>query len=147
MASCTEFPGGAAAALERMNASLSYVSHSNIRLTSLIPGHAEGEVAVGPENFGLGETIHGGCLMTLADTVAGAAAMSQGGICVTLDTSFHFLRPATAPTIRCKAAVRKSGRTIRVADVSLSDAAGQEVACGTFTFYVKEGSFDGSLGQ
>ena len=46
---------------------------------------------------------HGGALTTLADTVAGCCACSEGGSCVTSSFSMEFLRPATGSKIVCEA--------------------------------------------
>ena len=109
---------------------------NGIRVTLARPGYAEGVLTVGPNSSNPHGTVHGGCLYTLADTVAGTAACAHGASCVTVNGSMEFLRPATGPAIRCVATPKKQGNTLSVIQVVLTNTAGKEVATGTFTFFM-----------
>ena len=109
---------------------------NGIRVTLARPGYAEGELTVGPTSANPHGTVHGGCLYTLADTVAGTAACAHGASCVTVSGNMEFLRPAAGPVIRCVATPKKQGNTLSVMQVVLTNAEGKEVATGTFTFFM-----------
>ena len=79
--------------------------------------------------------VHGGALVTLADTMAGTCACSKyGNTCVTTNSTMEYLRPGTAPWIRCVAVATKIGRTLSVVRVELTDSQDRLVATGTYTF-------------
>ena len=121
--------------IERINQSDGYTKISHITLTHVSLGCAEGELKTVPDVLNPLGMVHGGCLAALADTVTGAAAHSIGQLCVTLNCSMNYLKPAKGGTIFCRARVQKSGRTIQVCEAVLTDDRGETVATGTFTFY------------
>ena len=60
-------------------------------------------------------------LFTLADAAASAAAASYGDRITTVDTSFHYLRPALKiDQIYAEARVIKRGRRLTTVDVSVN---------------------------
>lgn len=109
---------------------------NGVTVTKLQRDLCEGELAVGPDSRNPSGHVHGGALVTLADTVAGCCACSRGGDCVTANESFEFLRPADGPKIFCRATPKKMGRRLCVIQVELTDSQGQLVAAGTFTFFM-----------
>ncbi|MCD7948438.1 MAG: PaaI family thioesterase [Oscillospiraceae bacterium] len=124
--------------IERLNQNNPYSMHSNIFVTRVEHDYAEGELEVVPESLNPMGVVHGGCLSTLADTVGGAAVISRGRRCVTLTATLNYLRPGSGKKLTCKASVRKSGSTIAVCDLSVTDDVGREVASGCYTYYMKE---------
>lgn len=122
----------------KLNRAEGFSSHNGITVTSVKDGVGEGELAITPQSLNPMGIVHGGCLASLADTVAGvAAAAGQGRSGVTVNYCFNFLRPAkgTGKKIYCRADPHKMGRTLSVYAVSLTDDSGKEVAAGTFTFF------------
>ena len=112
---------------------------NGITVTRSHPGYAEGVLDVRPTSMNPHGTVHGGCLYTLADTVAGTAACARGGVgCVTVNGTLEFLRPATGPRILCVATPKKEGRTLSIMQVALTDTEERVVATGTFTFFLTE---------
>lgn len=130
------------AIMNNSNNTHGYVRHSGIRITKLEPGRAEGELTVCRDNLNRWGVVHGGCLVTLADTVAGAAATATGKGTVTLNNTFNFLRPGTGAKIHCTAEEVKIGRTIAVFRCTLTDEEGRIVATGDFTFFFNGRSID-----
>ena len=123
--------------LARLNNPDVFNAHNGITILSAQPdGTAEGVLNVTQSSHNPHGTVHGGCLYTLADTVAGTAACAHGASCVTVNGTMEFLRPATGPTIRCAASPKKQGSTLSVMQVVLTNAEGKEVATGTFTFFM-----------
>ena len=119
----------------RVNAT-PFMQASHITITHLEEDRARGELAVHPESLNPHGFVHGGVLTGLADTIAGAAASSRGGRCVTVNNSMSYLRPATGNRIFCVAGPVRVGKNICVFDNSLTDEGGRLVAKGTFTFHL-----------
>lgn len=136
MDSCAEQAALCQALMDRMNAPGQFSAEIHIRITQVAPGHAEGVLDVHPENLNLLGIVHGGCLATLADTVAGLCIAATGSSCVTASYSMNFLRPAAGKQIFCVAQAEKMGRHICVIRAKLADDAGEPVAAGDFTFCV-----------
>jgi len=79
---------------------------------------------------GVFESFHGGILMTIADSVACFAILTQTGveqIMTTTDMNIRFLAPCLSE-VYAKARVIKFGRTMCPVAVDLFDAAGKHVA-------------------
>lgn len=122
-----------------------YSRHNQIRVTAVYPdGSAEGELTITPESLNPYGIVHGGCLASLADTVAGwAVSVSQGKNTVTVNYAFNFLHPAKGSNraIHCRAVPEKLGRTLCVYRLVLTDDAGVEVANGNFTFFLLDDGY------
>lgn len=106
------------------------------RLTSLTPdGNAVGELEIQPDNVNPWDTVHGGALATLADNVTGSGVLAATGcICVTVNYTMHYLRPATGSKIICTARPEKLGKHLCVMHADLTNDSGQLVATCEFTF-------------
>ena len=79
---------------------------------------------------------HGGVYFTMADPAAGSAMVAKGYGAVTVNASYNFFRSAQAGDVVTAEAVEvKSGRTVCVYDVRVTDQNGTLLATGTFTFY------------
>lgn len=122
-----------------VNGADQFSAYNNIFLEKAWDGRAEGRLTVGEHSLNPHGMVHGGALVTLADTVAGTCACSKlGNTCVTTNSTMEYLRPGTGPWIRCVANVRKAGRTLSVVQVELTDSKDRLVATGTYTFCMME---------
>ncbi len=126
--------------LSRVNKPGLFHAVSGITILSVHPdGTAEGVLNAAETSQNPHGTIHGGCLYTLADTVAGSAvAAACGRPCVTANSSMEFLRPATGAKVFCSARPKKLGRILCVMDVTLTGENGKIAATGTFTFAITD---------
>ena len=79
--------------------------------------------------------VHGGALFGLADTVAGAVALTDGEYYVTQNSNFHFISNVTSGTIVAEGSVIHRGRTIAVIEVRVYSDAGKLLGQGTFDMY------------
>lgn len=121
--------------LQRANRPGLFNSHNGISVTAVRDGRGRGALEVSDTSLNPHGTVHGGCLYTLADTVAGSAVASGSGqSCVTVSGTLEFLHPATGPKIQCSASPKKTGRSLWVMQVELTDQYGKMVATGTFIF-------------
>lgn len=119
-----------------INNARGYAKYSGIRVTKVAPNYCEGELTITPDTCNYLGIVHGGCLATLADTVAGIAACSSGNGTVTINYGFSFLRPSTGKVIKCVAEPEKVGRQVSVFRCSLTNDEGKLVASGQFTFFM-----------
>ena len=108
-----------------------------LHVTGIGDGWAEGELTAGAGMLNPLGIVHGGALVTLADTVCGTAAFTTGHMCVTLDCSMQYLAPASGARITCTATPRKLGKTVLVYEAVLTDDTGRTVATGVYTFFAK----------
>jgi 1,4-dihydroxy-2-naphthoyl-CoA hydrolase len=75
--------------------------------------------------------LHGGALMTLADTAGALVAylgLPEGATTATITSTTHMVRPVTAGTLRAEAAVLHRGRSTVTVQTSLRNDAGKLVA-------------------
>lgn len=124
--------------MDRMNERGHFSSNSNVRIDKLDEGFAQGTLDIRPENLNMLGYVHGGCLATLADTVAGMAVIASGYAAVTVTYCLNFLRPAVGRQIRCIASAEKMGKTLCVMRVELFNDTSKPVAAGSFTFCLTE---------
>ena len=122
-----------------------FSAYNSIFLEKARDGRAEGRLFVTENSLNPHGMVHGGALVTLADTVAGTCACSRyGNTCVTTNSTMEYLRPGTAPGVLCRAEAVKIGRTLSVVRVELTDSREQLVATGTYTFCMMDAG-DGRL--
>jgi 1,4-dihydroxy-2-naphthoyl-CoA hydrolase len=75
--------------------------------------------------------LHGGALMTLADTAGALVAylgLSQGTTTATITSTTHMVRPVTAGTVHAEAVPLHRGRSTVTVQTSLRNDAGKLVA-------------------
>lgn len=112
-----------------------FAKHLGIKITKIEPGKAEAEVVVTEHLLNLIDSIHGGCLYTLADVAAGAAATSYGTKMTTLEADMHYLNPGLDCTkVYAHAEVVKHGKKVCVIHIALCDQKATLLATATFTF-------------
>jgi len=107
-----------------------------IEVTQIAPGFAEATLTVRPELLNPVNTAHGGCLYTLADVAANAAATSFGTKAVTVSGEYHYLAAApNAQTLTAQATCLHGGKTILPVEVEVRTEDGTRVGKSTFTIY------------
>ncbi len=80
--------------------------------------------------------MHGGCLYTIADNMAGIAASTCGYYVTTVNGSIQYLRAGrNTEYIYCEAEVIKPGRTISVVSVRICDDQKTLLNTAEFTFF------------
>jgi len=99
-------------------------------------GYAKGEISIADHHMNIIRSVHGGCTFSLADTVAGSAAVSHGELVTTVSANINYLSPAIGVKKLVAEAVEiKYGKNVSVYDVSISDENGKLIAKGTFSYY------------
>jgi acyl-CoA thioesterase len=127
------------ALMERINQPDLFSAQNGILVTKCWKDYAEGELTVQHSSLNPRGIVHGGCLCTLMDTVAGIAACTGGRSCVTLNCNMNFIKAAAnTEKVLCQTRKVKSGRTIAIYNSVLTDDRGEVIASGTYTFFLKE---------
>jgi acyl-CoA thioesterase len=112
-----------------------FAAMMDLTIIDVKEGYSKVEINVQEKHLNPIGTVHGGCLYTMADVAAGAAAASHGRIAPTLDSSFHFLNAGKGTThLTAEAQELKYGKRAMVYDVKIVDQDDMLVATGTFTF-------------
>jgi len=106
----------------------------NMEMLWADPQEAEGVMYITPEVLNPYGSVHGGCLVALADSVAGHNMIAAGKICVTLNTTVNFLSPAMGREVRCRSRVQKMGKRVSVVAVEATDEKEKLLMTAFFTF-------------
>lgn len=83
------------------------------------------------------KTVHGGLIMTLADTVSGnLIAKATGRVGTTAQASLNFLSPCFGGEyLYAKAKIIKEGKSLSSVDTEITDDNGKLIARSTFVFF------------
>lgn len=120
--------------LQFRNKNNSYGKFLGIKLIKIEEGYAEASMWISENHLNPVASIHGGCLFSIADVAASAAASSHGFAVTTLNTDFHYLRAGLNCTqIIAKAHEVKYGKRVMVYRSSVYDQDDILLAEGTFT--------------
>jgi uncharacterized protein (TIGR00369 family) len=116
-----------------------------IELLEAADGHAVGRLPLAAEHSSNSETmvVHGGVTYALADTVAGAAAVSANyAVTPTVNMRIDYLAPATGGTLRAEADLLRDGDGVATAEVDVLDDDGAMIATARGTYKAGGGSDD-----
>lgn len=112
-----------------LNISVEEIDYQNETLIVTVPMRAEFERKAGSGQW------HGGPLASVIDTVGDfALGMLLGQGLPTINFRVDYLRPAVDTDLRVVATVRRSGRTVGVADVDVFNQQGQLLAIGRASY-------------
>ncbi|GHF28683.1 aromatic compound degradation protein PaaI [Streptomyces mashuensis] len=115
---------------EDLVALMPLAGHLGLRLTEAGPDRVEGTLPWSRSLCTAGDTLHGGALMALADTVGAVCAylnLPAGCVTSTAESSTRFFRPVRSGEVRATARPLHVGRTLIVVQTDLCDAAGRPV--------------------
>lgn len=110
-----------------------------MEFTHLAPDRVEATLKVRPEHKQPWGIVHGGAVMTLADTVAGAGAymnLGQGQETVTVELKINLIGAVREGTIRAEALPLHRGRTTSIWEARITDETGKLVAASLSTHLV-----------
>jgi 1,4-dihydroxy-2-naphthoyl-CoA hydrolase len=108
-----------------------FAGHVGARLTSADADRGEARLAWAPHLCTAAGVMHGGALMTLADSVGAAVAflgLPPGAQTATLTSTTQMFRPVTSGEVRAVAETLHRGRTTVTVRTSLYDDADRLVA-------------------
>ena len=104
-------------------------------------------LVIRPESMNPYGVVHGGMLYTLADEATGGAVHTDGRAYVTQSGTLHFLRNASDGEIRAESRVVHRGKSTALANVEITDEAGNLLATGEYTYFCIGSSFEETSGQ
>ena len=107
-----------------------------IQTVEIREGYAKVKLAVEKDHTNFLGSVHGGCLFSIADSVAGAAASSYGDYSTTVNASINYLAAALqVKELTGEARVIKHGKRISVFQVQIRNDEGKLLVQGEFTYY------------
>jgi acyl-CoA thioesterase len=110
-----------------------------ITVEEISAGYARVTKTIGPDDLNPVDLPHGGVYFTMADNACGSAMSSHGHMAVTVSANYNFFRGAqVGDTLTAEAREVKTGRTICVYEVQITDQNGTLLGSGSFTFYKLE---------
>lgn len=110
-----------------------------IEVEEIGPGYARAVKTVLADETNPAQTAHGGVYFTLADVASGAASSSHGFTSATVSADYHYLRSCHAGhTLTAEAREVKSGKTLCVYEVQITDQHGTLVGTGTYTYFIMD---------
>jgi 1,4-dihydroxy-2-naphthoyl-CoA hydrolase len=132
----TDLPDASAGplSLEDMLQTMPFAVQSGVILTAADKEHVTGHVDWAPERCTIGGTLHGGVLMTLADSLGAVAAflhLPDGAGTATVSSSTVLLRGARSGRVTGTARVVNAGRRFITVQTDLVDDDGKPVSTTT----------------
>ena len=105
-------------------AMMPYATALGIELHEAAPSLTTGSLRWAPERCTVGGVMHGGAIMSLADTIGAVCAvlnLPDGASTATIDSATRLYRPLRAGTLHATARPAQVGRTIIVVNTDLTD--------------------------
>ncbi|GAC1325336.1 MAG: PaaI family thioesterase [Mycobacteriales bacterium] len=102
-----------------------------VELLAAAPEEVTGRLAWAPERCTIAGALHGGALMTLADSVGAVCAylnLPSGAGTTTVESGTHFLRAVRGGSVTAVSRPLHAGRTLVVVQTDLLDDDGRRVA-------------------
>ncbi len=128
---------------ERRNRENPFAQKNSIVITEMSLGHAVVEMDVDESHMNPLGTLHGGCIFTICDMVAGSASSTYGHWVTTVNANISFLRSTRGVThVRAYNQEIKAGKSLIVNEVIVCDQNEREFARGTFTFMKLDQKFE-----
>lgn len=113
-----------------------FVAQLGIEILEIREGYVLAKVKKKKELENIYGDLHGGCLYTIADNMAGIAASTYGYYVTTVSGSIQYLRAArNTEYIYCESEVIKFGKTIDAVCVKITDDNGLLLNTADFTYF------------
>jgi len=113
-----------------------YMKMLGIELLEVDEGYANGRIYIEDKLLNPNKTVHGGCLYSLADIIAGIAASSYGKKVCTVSGNMNYVNPAyDTKYVYCEATEVRQGNHLGVYDVRLTNDKNGVIETGSFTYY------------
>lgn len=113
-----------------------FAAKIGIEILDIYKGYVNTRVKKRMELENIYGDLHGGCLYTIADNMAGVAAGTYGYYVTTVNGSIQYLKAGrNTEYIYCKAKVIKAGKTISVVQAEITDDKGTLLNTAEFTYF------------
>lgn len=107
----------------------------NIKVVSAEDGESEVKMIVNEKVLNPYKIVHGGAIFSLADTAAGAAAISFNEAYVTMDSYINFMQPGVGQELTAVGKTTYKGSDTCVVDVSIENDKEVLIAKAMFTMF------------
>lgn len=107
-----------------------FVKLLGIELITVEPGRVTLGCESRPELTQQNGFIHGGVISSIADLACGAAAVSMMDAltnALTVEFKINYLRPAAVKKLLATGTVVKSGKTLTIVDITITDETGEKI--------------------
>lgn len=122
--------------LRKRMADNEYAGLLGLEILELRHEYARGRIPYKKELLNPYGFLHGGCLYSLADIIAGNAACMGGRFVTTVSGSMNYLEPAIGTSwVYCEARLLRSGRHLAVFEVKVLDEKDNLLDSGEFTYF------------
>ena len=121
---------------EDLRSAMPFAGTAGVVIETATPEEVTGTLDWAPERCTAGGVMHGGALMTLADSLGGVCAflnLPPGAGTSTVESSTRLFRAVRTGLVRATARPLHTGRTMIVVQTDLHDADGRRVAQTTQT--------------
>lgn len=113
-----------------------FVAQMGIEILEIGTGHVFSRVKTRKELENIYKDMHGGCLYTIADNMAGIAASTCGFYVTTVNGSIQYLRAGrNTEYVFCRAEVIKQGKTLTAVHVEITDDHNTLLNTAEFTYF------------
>jgi 1,4-dihydroxy-2-naphthoyl-CoA hydrolase len=122
--------------LNELRDAMPFAAAAGIELLAASAEEVRARLAWAPERCTAGGILHGGALMTLADSAGGVCAylnLPDGATTATVESKTNFLRPVSSGYAEAVARPVNVGRTLILVQTEIHDAGGKLVALTTQT--------------
>ncbi len=122
---------GVTAELDTLIALMPLAGHLGLTLSEASPNRVVAELAWAPHLCTSGEVMHGGALMTLADSAGALVAflgLPTGATTATITSTTQLFRPVSGGTVRAVSVPLHRGRITATVQTSLYDSGDRLVA-------------------
>lgn len=116
---------------EELTALMPFARSTGIEILSASPEEVRGRLDWAPERCTTGGVLHGGALLTLADSLGGVCAylnLREGQRTATLESKTNFIRAVREGHVEATARPLHTGRTTIVLETRVVDAEGRLVS-------------------
>lgn len=125
--------------IQRLNKYDGFAKYIGIEIIEAANGAAKARIELEKHHGNPIGSVHGGCLFSLADTVAGVALSTTGVGCTTLSSHVVYLKAAMMDKSRilyASAKAERIGHKIAVYDVFITDDTGLDIAKMTIEYFI-----------
>ncbi len=117
--------------LPDLSAAVPFAGEIGVQLLSATPEEVRGRLEWAPERCTSGGVMHGGALMTLADSVAATCAflnLPEGALTTTIECKANFFRAVRDGAVEAVSRPLHVGRSTIVVQTDVADDQGRRVA-------------------
>lgn len=106
-----------------------FIGMTGIKVIETTNGSAKGQIEIKLNHLNPSGTVHGGVIFTLADSIGGLAAASDGRNCTTVSSNIHYLNPTmNAKWIEARSIEIKHGKRLSTVETTIIDNTGVCIA-------------------